>query len=50
MYLGELVEFNTIDSIFSSPQHSYTKSLLNAIPIPSPFGREERKQKRKKIV
>ena len=50
MYLGELVEFNTIDSIFSSPQHSYTKSLLNAIPIPNPSGREERKQKRKKSI
>jgi len=50
MYLGELVEFNTIDSIFSNPQHSYTKSLLNAIPIPNPSGREERKQKRKKLI
>ena len=50
MYLGELVEFNTIDSIFNNPQHSYTKSLLNAIPIPTPLGREERKQKRKKLV
>ena len=48
MYLGELVEFNTIDSIFNNPQHSYTKSLLNAIPIPNPNGREDRKQKRKK--
>jgi len=50
MYLGELVEFNTIDSIFSEPQHDYTKSLLNAIPIPDPKGRKERKQKRKKLV
>ena len=50
MYLGELVEFNTIDSIFNNPEHSYTKSLLNAIPIPNPFGREERQQKRKKIT
>tara|TARA_B100001029_G_C14971137_1_gene400290 strand:+ start:117 stop:989 length:873 start_codon:yes stop_codon:yes gene_type:complete len=47
MYLGELVEFNTIDSIFNNPQHPYTKSLLNAIPIPNPNGREDRKQKRK---
>jgi ABC-type oligopeptide transport system ATPase subunit len=50
MYLGELVEFNTIDSIFNNPQHSYTKSLLNAIPIPNPNGREDRKQKRKKSL
>ena len=50
MYLGELVEFNTIDSIFNSPEHSYTKSLLNAIPVPNPEGRDERKQKRNKSV
>ena len=50
MYLGELVEFNTIDSIFNNPQHPYTKSLLNAIPIPNPNGREDRKQKRKQSL
>jgi len=50
MYFGELVEFNTIDSIFNSPEHSYTKSLLNAIPVPNPEGRDERKQKRNKSV
>ena len=50
MYLGELVEFNKIDSIFNDPQHDYTKSLLNAIPIPDPKGREERKKQRKSSV
>ena len=50
MYLGELVEFNKIDSIFNDPQHDYTKSLLNAIPIPDPEGREERKKQRKSSV
>ena len=50
MYLGELVEFNNIDSIFNDPQHDYTKSLLNAIPIPDPKGREERKKQRKSSV
>ena len=47
MYHGSLVEFNNIDEIFKNPQHDYTKSLLNAIPIPNPKGREERKKKRK---
>ena len=47
MYHGNLVEFNNIDEIFKNPQHDYTKSLLNAIPIPNPKGREERKKKRK---
>ena len=50
MYLGELVEFNKIDSIFNDPQHDYTKSLLNAIPIPDPKGREKRKKQRKSSV
>ena len=47
MYHGDLVEFNSIDEIFNNPQHDYTKSLLNAIPIPSPKGRDKRKEKRK---
>ena len=46
MYHGNLVEFNTIDEIFNNPQHDYTKSLLNAIPIPNPKGRDTRKRKR----
>ena len=36
MYLGELVEFNSTQKIFSEPKHSYTKKLLKAIPIPDP--------------
>tara|TARA_B100001029_G_scaffold69757_1_gene56763 strand:- start:186 stop:1055 length:870 start_codon:yes stop_codon:yes gene_type:complete len=43
MYLGELVEINETKNIFNSPQHSYTKTLLKAIPEPNPEGREERK-------
>ena len=46
MYLGELVEFNDTPEIFNSPQHSYTKKLLTAIPIPDPKGREQRKKER----
>ena len=46
MYLGELVEHNDVDLIFKNPQHDYTKSLLNAIPVPDPSGRDKRKQKR----
>ena len=37
----------TLMRSFKNPQHDYTKSLLNAIPIPNPKGREERKKKRK---
>ena len=46
MYLGELVEFNDTPSIFKIPQHSYTKKLLKAIPIPDPKGRDKRKKER----
>src|SRR5699024_6785762 len=30
---GEVVEQNTTERIFSSPQHPYTKKLLNALPL-----------------
>ena len=46
MYLGELVEFGTTEKIFSNPQHDYTKTLISAIPYPTPEGREDRKAKR----
>jgi len=46
MYLGELVEYNSIDTIFKNPQHDYTKTLLSAIPIPDPKGRDKRKLER----
>ncbi len=49
MYLGEIVEFGRTDEIFSNPQHSYTKTLLAAIPQPDPSGREKRKEDRLKV-
>lgn len=32
MYAGEIVETGTTDRIFYSPQHPYTKALLEAVP------------------
>ena len=32
MYRGEFVEFGNVDQIFQNPKHSYTKSLLAAVP------------------
>ena len=49
MNLGELVEINDSNKIFSNPQHNYTQELLRAIPEPNPVGREERKKKRLSI-
>jgi peptide/nickel transport system ATP-binding protein len=54
MYLGKIVEFSDVHTIFHKPQHPYTKALLRSIPkiaidreeldpikgmVPSPFRR-----------
>ena len=48
VYLGNLVEFGSVNDIFKNPKHSYTKKLLSAIPQPNPKGREKRKKERLK--
>ncbi len=37
MYKGKVVEKNSSDNIYSNPQHTYTKTLLNSIPADDPF-------------
>lgn len=32
MYAGKIVEYGTAQEIFGSPQHHYTKGLLNSVP------------------
>ena len=44
MYLGTIVEMGTTSSIFSRPQHPYTRALLSAIPAPDPDARRRRIQ------
>jgi oligopeptide transport system ATP-binding protein len=46
MYLGKLVEVGKCEDLFKSPQHPYTKALMDAIPIVDP----EMQRRRKKIV
>jgi peptide/nickel transport system ATP-binding protein len=36
MYLGEIVEIGPRASVFENPQHSYTRKLLAAVPVPDP--------------
>ena len=36
MYLGKLVELADAESVFTSPQHPYTRALLSANPVPDP--------------
>lgn len=43
MYLGEIVEVAATEQLFSSPQHPYTKALLEAIPEPDPELARQRK-------
>ena len=42
MYLGEIVELGTSESVFANPQHPYTQALLSATPTPNPNSKSER--------
>ena len=36
MYLGNIMELASTDSLYTNPLHPYTKILLNAAPVPDP--------------
>ncbi|RAW45045.1 oligopeptide ABC transporter ATP-binding protein [Halorubrum sp. 48-1-W] len=41
MYMGKIVEKGPTDQVIENPQHPYTQSLINAVPVPDPsVGRE----------
>ena len=42
MYLGEIVELGTRESIFKNAQHPYTQALISSVPIPDPRLKEDR--------
>jgi peptide/nickel transport system ATP-binding protein len=42
MYLGRIVEFADRDSLYSAPQHPYTRALLDAAPAPDPVAERAR--------
>jgi len=46
MYLGQIVEYASAESIYASPRHPYTRALLSAIPMPDPTDRERRRASR----
>jgi len=42
MHHGKLVETGNTESLFTTPQHEYTKKLLSAIPVADPTKEKER--------
>lgn len=43
MYLGKIMESARTKDIFANPLHPYTQALLQAVPIPNPKERSEKK-------
>jgi len=39
MYLGQICEMGTLEQVYRSPQHPYTRALLAAVPVPDPHAR-----------
>jgi peptide/nickel transport system ATP-binding protein/glutathione transport system ATP-binding protein len=42
MYRGEIVEIGPTEQVLRAPQHDYTRTLLSAVPVPRPGGRQPR--------
>lgn len=42
MYLGRIVELADAETLYHTPRHPYTQSLISAIPIPDPRRRKQR--------
>jgi oligopeptide/dipeptide ABC transporter ATP-binding protein len=43
MYLGRIVEYTDKVTLFTRPLHPYTESLLNAVPVPDPTVKRQKR-------
>lgn len=41
LYLGAVMEMADRETLFNSPQHPYTVTLLSAVPVPDPFSKSK---------
>ena len=47
MHQGKVVELADADTLYSEPQHPYTRALLDAVPVPDPRLARERRERRR---
>lgn len=43
MYLGRIVELTPAEELYRNPRHPYSEALLNAVPIPDPHARRQKR-------
>ncbi|ABA88160.1 peptide ABC transporter, ATP-binding protein [Syntrophotalea carbinolica DSM 2380] len=43
MYLGRIVELTPAEELYKAPRHPYSEALLNAVPVPDPHVRRQKR-------